>query len=296
MLTFNNLLTDAGISLSETVVFRHTPQEPQLQLLLPSFVIERPELFDAYQSTQSAPAAAVLKRAKTLAAFIGQERGQATFAGLWNVNGWREIQESDLVHGTPLATLKDLGLNMTVSAANADTVFSLVKESVCAEWVGKLVINWPSRGINWKLRAHNAEFIIRAIHEENQFAHAMPSWDKLSLRWQQLATLPSSWRTRLSDWRGIYFIFDEKRQLGYVGSATGAENILGRWRDYAMTGHGGNVGLRASSPDDLRFSILELTAPNEAPDKVVQMEENWMRRLHTRDCGLNGRQRLACSS
>jgi hypothetical protein len=57
----------------------------------------------------------------------------------------------------------------------------------------------------------------------------------------------------MAQWRGIYLIWDTSRR---VGSACGADNILGRWRDYARTGHGGNRELRSSDPADLRFSIL----------------------------------------
>lgn len=68
----------------------------------------------------------------------------------------------------------------------------------------------------------------------------MPSWDALTLRWEELKVLPSRWKTALAQWRGVYYIFDTAQAKGYVGSASGRENILGRWQNYAAPGHGGN--------------------------------------------------------
>ncbi|VVS95965.1 conserved hypothetical protein [Erythrobacter sp. EC-HK427] len=99
--------------------------------------------------------------------------------------------------------------------------------------------------------------------------------------------MPSSWKAALAQWRGVYFIHDRARNAGYVGSASGAENILGRWQDYARSGHGGNRELRDSKPDDLVFSILERTSPDLAASEVVALEASWKARLHTRTTGLN---------
>lgn len=103
----------------------------------------------------------------------------------------------------------------------------------------------------------------------------------------ELQSLPASWKSALSQWRGIYFIYDASRQAGYVGSAYGSENILGRWRDYARTGHGGNRGLKSSAAGDLRFSILQRTSPDLDTEAIVALEASWKQRLHTRDFGLN---------
>nr|WP_246428988.1 hypothetical protein [Pseudoxanthomonas broegbernensis] len=75
---------------------------------------------------------------------------------------------------------------------------------------------------------------------------------------------------------------------GYVGSACGSENILGRWKDYAARGHGGNSLLRRRNPEDFEFSVLQLVAPSMEAGEVVAIEGCWKRRLHTRaPTGLN---------
>jgi hypothetical protein len=40
--------------------------------------------------------------------------------------------------------------------------------------------------------------------------------------------------------QGIYLITDSSNGKQYVGKADGTERILGRWKNYASDGHGGN--------------------------------------------------------
>lgn len=90
----------------------------------------------------------------------------------------------------------------------------------------------------------------------------MPKRDQLTLTWDELKILPTKWKTALREWRGIYFIFDASDGKGYVGSAYGSDNILGRWRDYAASRHGGNKQLRRRDPGSFRFSILQRVSPD----------------------------------
>ncbi len=111
----------------------------------------------------------------------------------------------------------------------------------------------------------------------------MPDWNELILSWHELKNLPTRWIDTLSGWRGVYFIFDAEVGKGYVGSASGKDNLFGRWKNYADTGDGGNVLLRKPRKSDkFLFSILELVSPNAEPNAVRIRENNWKDRLHTR--------------
>jgi len=48
----------------------------------------------------------------------------------------------------------------------------------------------------------------------------MPAWDEIDLGWDELRVIPGSWRTVLSQWRGIYYIYDQAEGKGYVGPRT----------------------------------------------------------------------------
>lgn len=153
--------------------------------------------------------------------------------------------------------------------------------------MGRLTINWPGKELSWFRLAEKNTFSITAISEENRFVKAMPAWPELNLTWAQLQVMPQSWKARLAEWRGVYLVFDTERKAGYVGSAAGSDNILGRWLTYARSGHGGNVQLKASNPASLRFSILQRTSPDLPVAEVVALETNWKARLHTQEFGLN---------
>ena len=116
----------------------------------------------------------------------------------------------------------------------------------------------------------------------------MPAWDAINLSWDELRVIPGSWETVLSQWRGIYYIYDEAEGKGYVGSAYGDTNVLGRWLHYAKSGHGGNVLLRRCDPKTLRFTILQRVSPDMDASDVIRLEGTWNKRLHTRSpFGLN---------
>jgi hypothetical protein len=126
------------------------------------------------------------------------------------------------------------------------------------------------------------------ILDESTFDARMPNWDEISLTWESLCVLPTRWKSRLSEWRAIYYIFDASDAKGYVGSAYGDTNLLGRWLNYAERGHGGNVLLKQRDPKDFRFSILQRVSPDMDAADVIRLEGTWKERLHTRHpVGLN---------
>ena len=123
---------------------------------------------------------------------------------------------------------------------------------------------------------------VMAILPDNAFALAMPAWRELVIAWQDLDSLPRKWSEILSQWRGIYYIFDRSERKGYVGSAYGEENVLGRWRNCAARGNGGNRLLRGRDPQNFEFSILERTSRDMPAEEVIAREVTWKVRLHSR--------------
>jgi hypothetical protein len=108
------------------------------------------------------------------------------------------------------------------------------------------------------------------------------------LSWEDLRVLPTRWCNALSQWRGIYYIFDPTVGKGYVGSAYGKDNLLGRWQNYKESGHGGNSLLKDRNPHAFQFSILQRVSPDMDESDVIRLESTWKERLHTRDpFGLN---------
>lgn len=282
----NDLFDRAGIDPSEVVVVRHRPSEARLNKVMPWLVTERPDLFSAYQSIQDRRAAATFTRRRYLASFLGLAPGAAVLASLSQIGDVHRFTDEDYRRDPTQAELFNLGLTSTLASSSASR-FNLSKITSWDPWAGRLVVDWPGKELSWFRLAERNVFRVRSISEESLFAKVMPHWSALDLSWTELQTLPASWKIRLAGWRGVYFIFDTLRKAGYVGSASGEENILSRWIEYGRTGHGGNVRLRSCDPLNLRFSILQLTSPDMPSSDVVALEASWKMRLHTKDHGLN---------
>jgi hypothetical protein len=287
MLEFRTLLEQVNIDPTDVILVRHTPTEKSLRRVLPWLVVDRPDLFLTWQRTQWQPLEKAMTQMNLMVAFIGQESGTATFAGMTRISGWEVLDFADYNNFPGHRELMERGMTGRSPDMGECLAFNLEPLDHFAEWIGRLVISWPKPYQQWWRKAARGQFPVLAIAEESRFERDLPNWHDLVIDWHQLQNLPRTWRSALSQWRGIYFIYDMELRSGYVGAAYGNDNILGRWRAYAQTGHGGNKGLRQSDPTKFRFSILELTSPAMEAGDVQELEASWKRRLQTREFGLN---------
>jgi hypothetical protein len=243
-------------------------------------------LYNAYQSTHGRNLESSLKSAKYLLSCIGLVPGQAVFAGLFDIVGHRPLSHKQYWSIPEYQELKELGMRgfTNEQAGERQTIewFDLRPNDFYRQWIGKLTISWPPPERSWWRRAERNDFPVRAILEDNAFDEAMPRWDTLELTWARLSILPTQWANLLSQWRGVYLIFDESDGKRYVGSAYGPDNLLGRWQGYAKSGHGGNKLLKARDPKTFRFTILQRLSPDLPADEVMRIEASWKARLHTR--------------
>ena len=285
----NDLLQKAQIDPRWVFVMRHTPTERRLSRVLPWIAAEHQAAFNAYQSFQGSKlekSMLAVKGKGYVASFIGQDAKTALFVGLYKINGSRA-----LTRGEYWATPENQFLASHGMAGFADTD---LREHIhhfdlqhCgdfyAEWKGRMIIQWPPPQISWWRRAHRSgpNMAIHAVLEESALEERMPVWSDISLEWKHLDVIPKSWLARMDQWRCIYFIKDTVRNLGYVGSAYGKFNLVGRWKEYAVTGHGDNKHLRDSDKANLVFSILQLLPPDMEETEVFAAETNWKRRLDT---------------
>lgn len=286
-MTLNDLLNLQGIDPANVIVLRHTLQGPLSTDLLGRLVDVRPAAFELYQSIQGGPTAAAISSLAGrgyIASFIGQRAAKATFVGLYKIEGFSNVTPQDMAAMPEWAGLADLGFTLPVmfgADLNASRMFDLKETPVLQSWSGKLIIDWPPPAISWWRWAHQNTMPVCAIIEQSNFVPPMPDWRDLIVKWHEISTLPPSWRVALSYWRGIYFIYDRSDGKGYVGSAYGQDNLIGRWDYYAQTGHGDVVGLQGRNPANLTFSILERVAPGADVAEVVAIENSWKKRLHT---------------
>jgi hypothetical protein len=280
----NQLLVENGIDPEKTLVMRHSPQRPDFARIAPWLITERPEVFNAYQQTQYPRVEKQLLRADHLASFYGHEAGKAVFVGIYKMAGSKVL---------PIEKLKKIRaysefLKFWGEAEQTKyRWFDLRLTKHFSEWKAKLVVKWPPREINYSRWALKNCFEVLSIAEESIFDTGPLDWQTRTFSWDELHVLPRKWKEILSQSRGIYLILDLKDGKGYVGSAYGKSNILGRWLNYAKTGHGGNKKLRPRNPEGFRFSILERLSPDTPEKEVIACEVSWKTRLHTCSVGLN---------
>jgi hypothetical protein len=296
----NELLKGKSIDPKGVLVFRHRPWEPALKKVLPSLAEDKPDVFNAYQQTQTEKVEKAMTRAAFVAAFIGHEPGKALFVGLYANEGQpKRITRNQFWQIPGNVVLKNFGMKgfTEESPRSSCLLFNLVlKTDFYGQWKGKLIVEWPGLERSYWRWADRNEIPVLAILDESALNAAMPKWNELDLTWEQLRMIPASWRSKLEEWRGIYYIFDTSDRKGYVGAAYGDANLKQRWLGcaargnggYAAHGHGGNRLLRKRNPEHFRFTILELVARNMDRDDVIRLEANWKDRLHTRrPLGLN---------
>jgi len=176
--------------------------------------------------------------------------------------------------------------------------FDLRESPALADLCGRLVVEWSVDAINWaKQGAAAARFPVLEIADPAIVA--FPGFDNLVLSYSELRevvteTRYGAWQTALGAVQGIYVITDTANGKHYVGKADGAERILGRWRTYAETGHGGNVRLvellnvDPTRVEHFQWSLLRVFAPGAMPDAVNESEAHFKKALGTVEHGYNG--------
>lgn len=178
-----------------------------------------------------------------------------------------------------------------------DRCYDLVESDFLDSLRERLVVEWSADSINWaKPGSAASEFPIVEISDRD--AVPFPGFDRLAVSFAELQDVVSdsryaAWRTALEAVQGIYLIADGRTGKLYVGKAVGAERILGRWRQYAASGHGGNVALRAVVGEgtdrayDFTWSLLRVFGSNTTADMVDEAEQHFKDTLLTKGFGYN---------
>jgi len=253
--------------------------------VMPWLITERPHVFNAYQQTQTPRVEKQLGRAQYVAAFFGHKADKAAFIGLYEKKGASTVTADQLRRK---AEHRELLKYAHDDSGPERLWFDLVLTDIYAHWKGRLIIQWPKPARVWSRWANKNQFVVDAVLDESVFSGALPHWREMVFSWSDLHVIPQRWIDVISRWRGVYFIWDSRDRRGYVGSATGAAGFYQRWIDYAKRGHGGNKLLKHRTPKTFSFSILEWAAPDMEDREILEREEMWKKRLHTKaPFGLN---------
>lgn len=181
-------------------------------------------------------------------------------------------------------------------------IYQLEYRPLCQEIDGRLVADFERSGRQSYLNA-NAwvdQITISEILPERVGVQKFPGFKNVRISKAELDFIVQQdrgeWQGALSSVAGVYLISDTQSGLLYVGSATGKGGIWQRWLDYSMSGHGGNIKLKALLESEgmhrsvaFQFSVLEIADTHSSSEEVLNREYHWMDILLSRDHGLNAK-------
>jgi hypothetical protein len=279
---FNTILNQAGVDPNKVpvAILRHKDSRSAADRTPYQLWRDHRTDFVEYQSRQSARS--FFMRAKILAAFVVTPNDETLFAGLYNSSFQKEGDVDLPKVQNPHET----------DRAGAYAVFKLQAMSELEDLQGRIVIDWGRGFLAWNQWAQNqnkAIIEIRRKFEEADF----PGFARFIEPLSSIAVIPPRWQEVLSTSTGIYLLTCPRTNELYVGSATGAGGFYSRFMEYVRTGTGGNIKLKRREISDYQVSILHAAGTAETDNDILALEQLWMRKLQTREMGLNsgGKQR-----
>ena len=159
------------------------------------------------------------------------------------------------------------------------------------KYFGRLIVRFKNKSQNLVRKAESVineceiyEIISDTFEDDN-----FPGYENVDLSWRELkrAIEKKDWKTALENQKGVYLITDTKAGKRYVGSAYGEEMLLGRWKSYIKTGHGGNKDLKKLDfefiKENFSYSILEIYKSTTDDKVIINREHYWMKILLTKN-------------
>lgn len=159
------------------------------------------------------------------------------------------------------------------------------------KYFGRVIIKYKNKSQNMVRKAISVlnECEVYEIIDDTFDDDNFPGYENVDLSWFDLKRVveKNDWKTALENQKGVYLITDVSTGKRYVGSAYGQEMILGRWRNYVLSGHGGNKDLKVLDvshiQNNFRYSILDIFKSTVEDNVIINREHFWMRILLSKD-------------
>lgn len=163
------------------------------------------------------------------------------------------------------------------------------------KYIGRLVVKFKNKA---QTMIRNAESVIDECYVSQILPDTFnndlfPGYENVNISWEEMRRVleKENWKTALQNQKGVYLITDKSNGKMYVGSAYGENMLLGRWKAYIKTGHGGNAGLKRLSFDHIKqnfkYSILDIFKSTTDDHIIIERESRWKEVLQTRCFGYN---------
>lgn len=234
-------------------------------------------LFKEWQSEQQD---SEMKNVDYLVVFLAEEGCECRFIGVFRNNGLKR----PTCEGSSEYNLEEV------------EGFEGLKDKVVIDW-GKGTRSWMQK---WQSTKN-----VRRIDQVNT-GNDIPyfiRYEDVILSFSQLQKVveDKEWKSKLESLNCVYMILDKETGKQYVGVTykdmkPGIKNgILGRWTEYAKTGHGNNkllVALLAEkgisyADQNFQWTILETLPLNVTPKVAIDRESLYKKKFGTREHGYN---------
>lgn len=166
--------------------------------------------------------------------------------------------------------------------------------------IGKVIVRYkrPSRASYIWGHKYSEYLEVFEIRAEPISIEQFPGYNNVIVRHNKLKIIveqnETSWKTALSNVKGVYLIADSSTGKLYVGSATGEGGIWQRWQSYVETGHGENSELKdlikskgCEYTENFQYSILEIADSHATQEYIIGREIYWKNAVLSREFGYN---------
>jgi len=282
-LTFNLLLEKAGIDPKDVYLVRHQDKRTRKSVLrsrnsslsIYELWMAKPGEFEKYQQLQGSNR---FGKRNHLASFVVTPSKDTLFVGFYK----------KLSAGKPPAELHECPFSGRSVNRKTDFYYDFEKDQSFSQFEGKLVVNWGTGYRNWVQKADSKESGNKNILEIRKTDHepAFPGYREFREDIAGIQAIWPSWQSHLSKCKGIYLLTCKDHGEMYVGKADGLDGFLGRFNEYAVTGHGGNEGMKPHKTSGYMVTILEALA-TPVPGELGHLETLWKDKLGSCKWGLN---------
>lgn len=232
----------------------------------------------------------IFSKSQQLVSFVGLKGSRSLFIGVYRVQGVKDSPNHTLPKDYLFQDMKP-----------GEYYYELERDQAFDDLRGRLIIDWGSSMRSWHQWLIDDPAKDREIIEilPEGYVSSFPGYLDFVLDYVEFKKIIDNpeanrdWHQKLEETAGIYLIVDSLTGKQYVGSAYGKEGILGRWKSYAASGHGGNnelIKLLESNPSyssNFRFSIMCTLSKSLTNKEVIEFESLYKEKLGTKAHGLN---------